>query len=145
MLSSIDRDKDEDSDISAAEKCGILDQLGFSCGPLDSSFEDAALLCPTGQSHNHSHGASPQESGLIPVLQAVVSDSSPSVGTLSLTHLQPTKSNCQFVLLLPLPTVSSSTVSTQVDAFCRRPDEPDLHPRIALRSTRSVAFIQLGE
>jgi hypothetical protein len=155
-----DRNTDKDRDSNAIERCNaILDQLGLSYCPLDSSFEDAALLCPTGRSRREGHGDGPGHlgSGFIPVLQGAqvnnscaseggpsLSVGSPPVGAVPVTRLQPTRSNCHFALLL-LPAVYSSASSSQVDAFGKCTDEPDLHPKIALRSTGSVAYIQLGD
>jgi hypothetical protein len=153
-----DTDRDRDSNV-IERYSGILDQLGLSYCPLDSSFEDAALLCPTGSSRGqgHSDGPGHHGSGFIPVLQGAQVDDTcageggPSlpvgslpVGAVSVTRLQPTRSNCHFALLL-LPAVYSSASSSQVDAFGKCSDEPVLRPKIALRSTGSVAYVQLGD
>jgi hypothetical protein len=149
--------RDTDRDSNLIEWCGILHQLGLSYCPLDSSFEDAALLCPTGRGGGQCDGPGTQGSGFIPVLQGVQVDDSCAgeggpplsvsglpVGALPVTRLQPTRSNCHFALLL-LPTVFPSASPSQVDAFSKCSVETDLHPKIALRTTGSVAYIQLAE
>lgn len=146
---------DSHVDNDLIESFDTMHQLGFGSCPLDSSFEGASVLCPTGPGPQGSGGCIPVLQGILvgdccadEVSSSSVSCSPGGAAMPSKAHLKPTRANCHFALLV-LPAVHQSAVSVsvsrQVDASGKSSDEPDLLHKIVLKSTGSVAFVQLGE